>query len=208
MMISPMIYKKFSPHSHVLIHEPDAIVLNDELEFWCHKSYDFIGAPWFKEGSNNDNIAYKVGNFGFSLINVKKANEITNSNKRWYPYINIARDIFRGICGKKEFLKKGFNGLGAQGKLKNAHRLFDENCDVFWCNLIPKLKMNFKIAPIAEAAQFSWEAEPKKCQRIGSKNTPFGIHAWAGWDPEFIVPILLEIGVKFEPDTKTTQFTF
>jgi Protein of unknown function (DUF5672) len=69
MMINPMIYRSFSHHSHILVHEPDAMVLRDELDFWCEQPYDYIGAPWF-EGYVNakpDAPLLGTGNFGFSL---------------------------------------------------------------------------------------------------------------------------------------------
>lgn len=45
--MSEMLYKHFaSTHEFMLILQTDAIVLRDELDYWCSQPWDYIGAPW------------------------------------------------------------------------------------------------------------------------------------------------------------------
>jgi hypothetical protein len=45
--LSDFFYKRFaSTHEFMLILQTDAIVLRDELDYWCSQPWDYIGAPW------------------------------------------------------------------------------------------------------------------------------------------------------------------
>src|SRR5262249_12461078 len=67
LMMSTEFYKLLNNYTHLLIHEPDAIVVNDELDSWCLQEIDFIGAPWFEGFSSAqykaDAYPIGVGNF-------------------------------------------------------------------------------------------------------------------------------------------------
>ena len=45
--LSDMFYQHFAnTHEFVLILQTDAIVLRDELDYWCSLCWDYVGAPW------------------------------------------------------------------------------------------------------------------------------------------------------------------
>jgi hypothetical protein len=93
LMLSPRIVDELDSFSHMLIHEPDAIVLRDELYKWCLAPYDYIGAPWF-EGWGEARIdapIIGVGNSGFSLLRLDSFRSFS-ALTRWQ-----ARD-WRGHC--------------------------------------------------------------------------------------------------------------
>lgn len=79
---SPFFYECFTDYEYMLIYQLDCWVFRDELEYWCNKNYDYIGAPffvpWFVERQR------QVGNGGFSLrkiqscINYLKTNDNPN----------------------------------------------------------------------------------------------------------------------------------
>lgn len=48
MMLSPDFYSAFLDYEYMLICQTDAYIFRDELEEWCQKGYDYIGAPWLK----------------------------------------------------------------------------------------------------------------------------------------------------------------
>ena len=77
--ISDFFYDLFKNYTYLLTYELDAFVFKDELEYWCNKGYDYIGAPWFEglEFPTSTNII-GVGNSGFSLRNVKSSIRIVN----------------------------------------------------------------------------------------------------------------------------------
>jgi hypothetical protein len=199
MMISPFIFNALKEYTHVLIHEPDAIVLRDDLDYWCNQDYDYIGAPWF-QGLNNalpDASFRGVGNFGFSLLRISKVLIIVASKKRWYPYRNVFQEIFSGLKGDFKRLSNGIIGMGNGGKLKGAGKLYLKHCDIFWCELVPEFEKDFKIASADTAIFFSWEVLPQRCLQLTNGKLPFGIHAWARYDFDFLKPHLESAGVDF-----------
>lgn len=203
LMISPRIYRKFENYSHILIHEPDSIVIRDDLDFWCSQNFDYIGAPWFQKNSNGLHRLHKTGNFGFSLLNTKSINQIFHENLRWYSPSMILRDIFRGLRGKKNSFQKALNGIQIAGKVSGASYLYQEHCDIFWSQLIPKLNPRFRIAPPEQAVKFAWEACLHDCARINQNKLPFGIHAWGKHDQNFLRPLLESAGIFFDETVLT-----
>ena len=47
LLLSPDFYERFSSFEHILICQLDAWVFRDELDLWCEKKYDYIGAPFY-----------------------------------------------------------------------------------------------------------------------------------------------------------------
>lgn len=71
-------YRRFGDHEHVLILQPDAVLLRDDLDAWAAKPFDYVGAPWPDghelmvnldrfEGRYGKRVRAKVGNGGLSL---------------------------------------------------------------------------------------------------------------------------------------------
>ena len=48
LMMSSEFYKAFTDYEYVLIYQTDAYVFSGNLDYWCEKGFDYIGAPWFK----------------------------------------------------------------------------------------------------------------------------------------------------------------
>jgi len=190
LMISPFIFSHLKAHSHILIHEPDSIVIEDDLDFWCHQGFDYIGAPWFKGDSSATLDLSATGNFGFSLINTQVVNEIFASSPRWYSPAMIFRDLFRGLRGGKGYISRALKALGPSGKLSGAFDLFEGHCDIFWSFTVPRVVAKFKVAPPAIAIQFSWETHPEKCYELNGNKPPFGLHAWAKHNPSLALQLI------------------
>ena len=58
-------YETFNEYEYMLIYQLDCWVFRDELEQWCDKGYDYIGAPFFVKWFIDRGLY--VGNGGFSL---------------------------------------------------------------------------------------------------------------------------------------------
>jgi len=199
MMISPLIFNHLSNYSHVLIHEPDALVLKDELDYWCNQKLDYIGAPWVEYcPATKNHIPKQVGNFGFSLINIESANTIFLNNSRWFTLTMIIRELLRGLRGRKGAFQMTIKACGSAGLLSNASELFKDHCDIFWSFTVPKSEPWFKIAKPEQAAYFAWEKHPNSCYEFCKQKIPFGIHAWSKYDREFLIPLLKEHYVDLE----------
>ena len=85
--ILPFLYRRYSGYEYMLTCELDAFVFKDELEYWCEKGWDYIGAPWFE---GHDNAApgshpIGVGNLGFSLRRISTILRVMRSWKTIRP---------------------------------------------------------------------------------------------------------------------------
>src|SRR5947209_4446890 len=47
-------YKSCIDSEYILIYQLDSYVFRDELEAWCRRGFDYLGAPWF-QGHGDDN---------------------------------------------------------------------------------------------------------------------------------------------------------
>jgi len=158
LMLSTSFYERFKKYQYMLIYQLDAWVFTDELQYWCNKGYDYIGAPWIdadwcaycashitltrriagKLGYTNFNL---VGNGGFSL-----------------------RKISSFLFNLKLFSKKV--------------KSFDLNEDFFYSYFINSYNVFFKVAPFNVALKFSFEVKPEMLLEQNNGKLPFGCHAW------------------------------
>jgi hypothetical protein len=100
------------------------------------------------------------------------------------------------MLGKPAELLKGLQVLGTAGLLRGAHHLYNGHCDDFWCKVIPSIHPDFRIAPADVAVRFAWEALPSRCMEMCNGQLPVGIHAWAKYGLEYLVPHLINAGVN------------
>lgn len=195
MMINPTFFDIFDSYTHLLIHEPDALVVSDCLVQWCKSGFDYIGAPWF-EGYANAAINAPfvgVGNSGFSLFNLDSARAVLKSSFRWYPYKVAAKDVMRRVLRRPG--PSGASAIKAfwvAGQVKGAHLISNYNCDIFWSIFASKALPAFSIPSPEIAASFAWEVNPSVCHRICDGKLPFGIHAWCRYDKNFIETTILK----------------
>lgn len=169
LMMSSDFYERFIAYKYLLIYQLDAYVFNDELETWCLKDYDYIGAPWllkakyqsafFRPWLELKSLFYrlkgkparpkllgnKVGNGGFSLRKVASHLAITQQSEKTIQH----------------FLEKS-----------RQHTEFNE--DVFWATQTPE----FKIPNYNEAVAFAFDLHPERSLALNHNRLPFGCHGW------------------------------
>jgi hypothetical protein len=46
LLLSASFYERFLDTKYILIYQLDAFFFKDELQEWCDRGYDYIGAPW------------------------------------------------------------------------------------------------------------------------------------------------------------------
>lgn len=195
MMANPAFYRNFRSFSHILIHEPDALVLSDQLIYWCEQPYDYIGAPWFKGFTAAGPHApfAGVGNSGFSLINVSAIYRFFSSDVRWFGRTAIAKEFLKKIFRRPSVypVRFLFQALGPAGIMSGAHTALIVNFDYFIAaqlSNISRLKLDIPHPEVA--MHFSWEVNPSRCFALCGNVPPFGIHAWARYDRKFVESIL------------------
>lgn len=182
--VVPFLYRKFSNYKYILFYELDAWVFRDELEYWCNKNYDYIGAPWvegWKNAASNAPIL-GVGNGGFSLRKVKSHLKVLHS----FAYIKPVSQLWQE-CKKERGIRRFLNLL-LNLTLKNNTFISFNNYylheDVFWGMIASSRFSWFKTAPVTEALRFSVEAQPERFIK-SVEDLPFGCHAWPKTNPSF-----------------------
>jgi hypothetical protein len=192
--LSWFFYNLFREFDYLLTYELDAFVFKDEIEFWCEKKYDYIGAPWFL-GYNlplsNDFIG--VGNSGFSL---RKISSMRIAIRKIYfedGNYNLLPKKKR-LSAKIERLRFYLNIFRKENRTIQKAMHFNE--DWFVSFVIPKYIVDFNIAPINDAIKFSFEVQPSYLYELNNKNLPMGCHAWQKYDFEFWKPFIEDFGYK------------
>ncbi|MDM7953622.1 MAG: DUF5672 family protein [Cyanobium sp. CZS 25K] len=197
LIISPLLSSLFTGYSHLLLCEPDALILSDALNYWCQQPYDFMGAPWFQPIPFQEGIATFIpgANSGFSLFRLSAMRMVTSSWRRWYPIKHALGDLRSSLRGNEQQFRKGILGLYPGGLLRGAHLLYSSFCDQYWSLLVPRILPSFRVAPPEVAVRFAWEKWSHLCMEMCRGHLPLGIHAWAKYDFDYLAPHLLAAGV-------------
>lgn len=187
LMLNKDFYKHFAKYQYLLIYQLDAWVFRDELDYWCEKGYDYIGAPWLEENENGELVFAGVGNGGFSLRRVHHYIEVLS-------YKGPVRNANQ--LGLKPTLKnriyKTFYSLGYQNTLayyKKDETLFE---DIFLCTFLANTKLYAKVPDAETASLFAFEKQPSFLFSR-TRQLPFGCHAWQKYEYDkfwknYIVP--------------------
>jgi hypothetical protein len=153
--LNPHFYERFSAYEFILLTQADAIIIKDELDYWCTQEYDYIGAPWdpaqpvalVTPDGQNKVVKIGVGNGGLSFRRNRKCIELLNE----FPEANEG-----GVNSEDLF----FSVYGFQSK-------------------------KFSIPSRFVASRFSLECCPGFFYELNSNYLPMGSHAWWKYEPEF-----------------------
>lgn len=157
LMLSSFFYFHFIKFEYILIYQLDCYVFDNQLDYWCNKKYDYVGAPWIEkpEVTKKNTIinisslfVNNVGNGGFSL---RKVTSFYNNTRFYRPLL----------------------------------KYFVKNEDIFWGLMINFLNPFFKKPKASEALRFGFELNPKLSYELNNNNLPFGVHAWEKYDLNF-----------------------
>lgn len=171
LLLSPAFYGRFLPYRHLLIHQLDAFVFEDQLQRFCATPFDYFGAPWTRWYLERRVLEHplskmilshrrRVGNGGLSLRRVAK-------------HYRLAHDL---------------DGLS---------RFWPLNEDVYWSLFIGRYVPGYRVAPPKLAELFALEHEPAVSYAARGHTLPFGCHAWEKHDPGFWRPFFSERGYSF-----------
>jgi hypothetical protein len=207
LMLTEKFYRAFEAYEYVLIYQLDCLVFSDQLQDWCGRGWDYVGAPWLKNVNDPNEGFSRVGNGGLSLRRVAAALQVLNSKKHVEDPEVLANS--RGDRSKsvyealeqapllKRMFAKAKGILHLLGYHNNARWLARQMADYryhednFWSYEASKGMTNFRIPTPDEAVGFSFEMAPSYCFERNSRRMPFGCHAWAKYEREFWEPFLL-----------------
>lgn len=101
-------YDAFSYFEYMVIYQLDCYLIKDDIEEWCYKGYDYIGAPilvphsdWQNFSVDNEgriiNFKPSVGNGGFSLRKIDTFKELTDPNCELRMRYGISDDLLEDV---------------------------------------------------------------------------------------------------------------
>lgn len=197
LLLSRSFYEAFEDYDYILIHHLDALVFSDELEAWCRRGYDYIGAPWLKSRDDPTQGFSRVGNGGLSLRRIEAFLRVFDSRRHkvdpeehWRRHYATKPWAVRAINLPRRYLKRlvRFNGV------RRHMAAFRHNEDHFWADWAARYDPEFRVAPPEVAVGFAFECAPRYCYERNGRRLPFGCHAWTRYDRAFWEPFLLGEG--------------
>lgn len=160
---SPMFYQRFvTQYQWMLMHQLDAFLLANKIQFFISLGYDYFGAPW-KMGFENPLFIFNrpilkklftrihVGNGGLSLRNIPRTLDLLLRKKNHESLNYFLEDAFFGYWGQRDH--------------------------------------SFKSCPTEIASNFAFESDPEYWL-LKSGKLPMGMHAYDVWSPDFYRPLI------------------
>lgn len=180
LMLNKEYYYRFDKYDYMLIYQLDAYVFRDELEFWCNKGYDYIGAPWFENYGNHEigDQLWAVGNGGLSLRNIAFHIKFLEC-KRLYGWKELK--VKYPQKDFKTFLVRLTHWLGYWQSTKCLLKETGDNEDHFFSQKSQFTKCKSKLPSVEEASRFAFEQSPSWLYSQ-NKELPFGCHAWEKYE--------------------------
>lgn len=196
------LYNRYRDYGYLLFYELDCWVFRDELEYWCKKKWDYIGAPWFRgyEAGDSDQIT-GVGNGGFSLRNNKSSLRMTKRiqflkklRNAWFKY------YLQPILPFEKLVRIFKKQLHIQQPSALTSLLLDQYIleDIYWTEKIATVFDDFRVASIEDAVKFGFELNPSLLYKMNLHQLPFGCHHWEKYEPEFWKQFIPQLSLELK----------
>ena len=206
LLLTEKFYRAFAAYEYILIYQLDCLVFAGDLEEWCRKGWDYVGAPWLRNLDKPEEGFLAVGNGGFSLRRVRSALAVFRSKRpvedpemrgadpgklRFvYERLGAGSTLAQFIRRTKTWLhRRGYKNSVSRRAQHLAHHNYHE--DYFWAYEAARYVDHFRIPTPREALDFSFETAPRYCLVANSGRMPFGCHAWTKHDRAFWEQFLL-----------------
>lgn len=167
-MLSEDFYSAFLDYEYILIAQLDVYVFRDELDDWCRRGYDYVGAPW-------------IGRDVYRLPLVRQFVQLYSAWKRRrgqrtqfdrYGRVGNGGFSLRRVKSHLDVLRQMPDVVRLYADTNNRRHLFNE--DTFWGMEPP----SFRYPSQEEALLFSYNKYPELSYRLTGGATPFGCHGW------------------------------
>lgn len=192
LMKLPAFYQAFLAFEYLLIYQLDAFVFRDELDLWCRKNFDYIGAPFVNEAAKaHKDFFVGQGNGGFSLRKVSRFYQVVTSFKKLqfkHPFFSVAKPWYINLWRDIKY-----NWI-YNFSLYPFQPVVNE--DIFWAQLVPGKFSAFQVPTPAQALAFSFEVAPSRLYQLNGYHLPFGCHAWHRYEFDFWKTHIREAGYE------------
>lgn len=166
LMTSAEFYDTFAAYQYILIAQLDTYIFRDDLDQWCARGYDYVGAPWLRRTINRyapvswlkniqDAIRRRKGLYSKTAL----YDRVGNGGLSLRRVESHAR-----ICRQKAAELARLNTVRPKGHPE----------DVFWATQAP----GFTYPTAEEALRFAFDKYPSLCYRITNRCLPMGCHGW------------------------------
>lgn len=164
LMLSEQFYMKFQEYRFIFICQPDVLLLKggEALEPFLTMPYDYIGAPWLPK----DHITV--------LPDRNKIQKLINLFLPKY-------DVEVGNGGLS--LRRTERTLSLLRKWRRFVRIWPHYEDYFFAYMGRYRDLNYRIAPVETAMQFSLESRSRELIESGAAS-PVGVHAYQKYYPD------------------------
>lgn len=176
LMLSTDLYRRFLDSRYIFIHQSDVYVFRDELEQWCQRGYDYIGAPWLPAEGD-------VSGWNLPRRAIYMLRQLMGKRKSSCHPINLKYRVGNGGCSLRhtrhlhDASVKLADALARAAADSSTSENFE---DVVWSVRVNELSPGtLRIAPYQEAALFSIESHPSMAMRITGGQLPMATHAFA-----------------------------
>jgi len=149
-------YDKFSDYDYMYIYQTDCYLIEDKLEEWCDKGYEYVGAPIISSNAHwinyndKDNYVPQVGNGGFSLRKIETFKDLTDPNGELRTTYELTDDKLKDVVFEDKYF------------LNDLYRYYEINTPLWQEALTFTIDMNADV--IYDIMKFD--------------KLPMGIHAW------------------------------
>ena len=165
MMLSGAFYDLFSDYDYLLICQPDVWLFRDELDKWCGRGYDYVGAPWPEKPIYRCWPVRLYLKLHRALTPSKKILRSDLFNRVGNGGLSLRRIApFRAACSRYAEEIEHFLG--------KTHALYNE--DTFWA-LVPE---GWHYPSAEEARRFAFDLKPELALQLNGGELPFGCHGW------------------------------
>ena len=176
LMLSPDLYSRFLDSRYIFIHQSDVYVFRDELEQWCQRGYDYIGAPWLPAEGD-------VSGWNLPRRAIYMMRRLMGKRKSSCHHINLKYRVGNGGCSLRHTRHLHDAALRLADTLSRiaSDTSTSENFeDVVWSVRINELSPGtLQVAPYQEAVFFSVESHPTMAMRLTDGQLPMATHAFA-----------------------------
>jgi len=176
LMLSTSLYERFITSRYIMICQTDVYVFKDELAEWCHRGYDYIGAPWLPA----------VGDVsGWNVIQraIYQLRRALGKKKSSSHAINLKFRVGNGGCSlrhTRHMLEQAARLAAEFAEINSAPYSPENYEDVVWSIRVNELNPGaLQVAPWQEAVHFSIESHPTMAMRLTGGRLPMATHAFA-----------------------------
>ena len=188
LLLSEEFYERFSMFQWLLICQLDVWVFRDELDYWCSREIDYLGAPipaCWDPGIPKNLDRYIVGNGGYSLRRISSILKVLRAGDSmmytrgmlWRFFLSHLRSghLIKGLVPLIRM-------LGVGNKRKDCLRILRKQgaCEdmVFRTIAASGIEPSLMLPSVEEAARFAWDGESAWHFFCQSSNIPMALHAW------------------------------